>query len=348
MRKILGPVLLMLLSLFPLGSLSSENPSKPKLEKLSVSQSRHRASLSESLTHLANEVTARIQSTAIRDAAAASSQGSSYINILPFVTRENNSRTNVGLNNYSQDSFVNGTNPNANILIGLYDQQGNIAGAGNYVVRTHALTQINDVISSLNGSIGTGWLMMFSDEPFTAWASIISNSTNDPSIEMAIPIQIGKPSPFAEGLAVGYEGTRLMIPSSVKTGTYSSSLVVLNIGMSAGDFTAKLHDNNGQIVESKSISINSNGLYVNNDIRSAVNGTFGEIVIEPASDSVILMASSIVKSSSGNGAFFPAFTLPPLKNIRRWDLAGFINGRLHECSSEGHLVSGAKYALWAA
>jgi hypothetical protein len=278
-------------------------------------QKMSRNKLAARLNSLMSEVRNRIQAKGLLHSAAASSSGDSYVNIIPFVTRENNSRTNLGINNYSEHSFVNGTNPNAAVLIGLYDSQGTLDNADLYVVGTHQMVQINDVISALQGSTGTGWLMMFSDEPFTGWASVISNSTNDPSIEMAVPLQLAKPSAYIEGLADGFEGTRLLIPSSVKSATYQSSLVVLNIGTSGGNFAIKILDNTGQVLDSKSSYISTNGLYVNNDIRSSVNGTFGEIVIEPNDDALTLIANSVVRSSSGNGAFFPAYTLPPAERV---------------------------------
>jgi hypothetical protein len=263
-----------------------------------------------------------------------SSAITSYIYLIPFVTKENNYRTNLGLNNNCENSFVNGLNPSANILIGLFDQQGTLAGTGFYTVQTNQMLQLNDVITSLQGNIDTGWLILFSDEPISAWASVISNSTNDPSIEQAIPMQIVKPSAYVENLADGYFGTRLLIPSSTKTGSYQSSLVVVNIGMDAGPFTIKIYNNSGQLIDSKYISISSNGLYVNNDIRSSASGTYGQIVIEPNSDTLILAANSNVVSSSGNGAFFPAVTLPPPE---RKSMAGIWEGSLTGDSTDAQV-----------
>ncbi len=132
--------------------------------------------------------------------AANLTQGFSYLTRIPFVTAEAGTRTNIGLNNFSQLSFVKGANPAANVRLTLVDQQGHVAGQGTYVVGSNELLQINDIISALSGNVPMGWLEVLSDEPLTAWASVILNSTNDPSIE----------------LATRFGGQRLIIQSSVK------------------------------------------------------------------------------------------------------------------------------------
>jgi hypothetical protein len=108
--------------------------------------------------------------------------GYSYLTRIPFVTAETSFRTNVGLNNFSQLSFVKGANPPANVRLTLVDQQGHVAGQGTYVVRSNELLQINDIISALSGNVAMGWLEVLSDEPLTAWASVIFNTTNDPCL----------------------------------------------------------------------------------------------------------------------------------------------------------------------
>ncbi len=246
-----------------------------------------------------------------RGDAFAQTSGFSYSYVIPFVTSENNTRTNLGLNGYNQISWVKGVNPIASVRVRLFDQQGQLAGSGNYSVQPNQLVQINNIISALGGSIGTGWLEIRADEPIAAWASVIFNSTNDPSIELAIDEQIGKPTPQLEGIARGTESTRLLIDSSVKTPTFQSSLVVVNLASTGGPFSIKTYDNNGLLIETKSASINAGGMYVNNDIRSGVPGTFGPIVIEPGPGTPLrLVAESIVQSANGTGAFFPAYTLP--------------------------------------
>jgi len=226
--------------------------------------------------------------------------GYSYVTFVPFVAKDDKTRTNVGLNNFGQLSFVKGANPSANVRLILLDGLGSIIGQHDYVVKSNELVQINDVFGSLGADSGSGWLIIFSDEPLAAWASIILNSTNDPSIE----------------LATSAGGTRLMIQSSVKTGTYQSSLIINNIG-DVSDVNIKIYKNDGTLLTTKRVSIDTLGLYLDNDIRSSASGTSGPIVIEAANDSAFLIANSIVTSANGTSGFFPALALPPasLKSI---------------------------------
>ncbi len=238
----------------------------------------------------------------------ASAQGYSYFTFIPFVSRESGIRTNLGLNNFTISSVVKGVNPSANVLVLLVDQQGFVAGSKSYVVGSNQLMQINDIITDLQGEVESGWLYITSDEPLSAWASVILNSTNDPSIE----------------LSSRFGGRRLAIQSSVKTDTFLSSLVILNTG-DGGNVTIRIYDPQGQEISSKVVFIESLGLYVDADIRQSVPGTYGQIVIEAADDKPYLLASSIVKSANGTGAFFPATSLPA---VNEQSVAGVWEGSL--------------------
>jgi len=220
--------------------------------------------------------------------------GYSYFSVIPFVTTADNTRTNLGLNNFSQSSLMKGSNPTASVFVLLIDQQGFMCGEGIYEVQPNEMRQINNVISELRGDITTGWLLILSDEPLTAWASVISNSTNDPSIQ----------------LAAGSGAQRLMIQSSVKTTSLESSLIITNIGSAGGKVAVTIYDNNGRVIKSRTISVAPFGMYVEKDIRASVPQTFGQIVIEAMDEGIMLVASSIVKNADGTGAFFPATTLP--------------------------------------
>jgi hypothetical protein len=248
-------------------------------------------------------------------------EGYSFVTFIPFVTRAQNTRTNLGLNNISRDSVVKGSNPVANVHIFLVDSGGFPAGEGDYVVQSNELLQINDVMTALHGDVDTGWLLMFSDEPLEAWASVIFNDTNDPSIE------IGERSAYA----------RLLIPSTVKTDAYQSSLVLVNVGSGRGEVVIKIFDQKGTLLTSKSVFIDEFGTYVDPDIRSSVSGTFGEIIVEARNPSVFLIGSSIVKSSNGTGAFFPAVPLPPetltsVAGVWKGNLTGTLNNAQVELS----------------
>lgn len=259
--------------------------------------------------------------------------GASYVSIIPFVAGDANTRTNLGLNNFSQDSFTKGQNPSASVSIGLFDPQGNLAGSGQFTVRANELLQRNNIISELGGTITAGWLLIYSDEPLTAWASIITNANNDPAIELAIADQIYKPGAFVEST-----GTRLMIQSSVKSGTFQSSLAVVNVGAGDGNLSVKIYDNAGTLINTKTAFIRADGMYIDNDIRSNVSGSFGQIVIEVTdtnpndSQAPRLVANSFIRSSDGTSGFFPAFALPQSNTIS-------IAGRWEGTLSGGGLIS---------
>ncbi len=245
---------------------------------------------------------------------ATANDGYSFVMFIPFVTRAQNTRTNLGLNNNSKASVVKGANPAANAHVFLVDAGGFAAGEGDYVVQSSQMLQINDVITALNGDVDTGWLFILSDEPLDAWASVIFNETNDPSVQLA---ERGAYS-------------RLLIPSTAKTATYQSSLVLVNVGDDRGECLIKIFDQNGTMLASKSAFIDAFGTYVDPDVRSSVPGTFGEIVVEARSSAVFLLGSSIVKSANGTGAFFPAVPMGPenltsVAGVWRGSLTGTLN-----------------------
>jgi hypothetical protein len=268
-------------------------------------------------------------------------EGPSYVSIVPYVTSENGSRSNLGLNNYSQVSFVHGINPAAFVTVFLFDQQGNARRSGTYTIQPNELLQVNDVVNQLptvidgvlGGTVGTGWLLIFSDEPLTAWASVISNANDDPSIELAIADQIYKPAAFVEST-----GTILTIQSSAKTAKFQSSLAVVNVGSGDGHLFVDIYDQSGNLITTKEATVKESGMFLDNDIRGVAPGTFGQIVIEvtdpdPNDDKVPrLVANSLVTSTvNGTGAFFPAFALP---NPNTKAIAGIWEGTL-----EGTLIN---------
>jgi hypothetical protein len=284
---------------------------KAVVRRMVVTERLNRSSWLESLRDLRRKIQSQTQAT---------DEGTSFVVIIPYVTTENNSRTNLGLNNYSQISFAHGINPSASVFMYLFDREGNVRRSGSVVVQSNELVQINDIINELptiedpvqGGNVGTGWLLIFSDEPLTAWASVISNSNDDPSVELAIADQIYKPAAFVEST-----GTRLAVQSSAKTARFQSSLVIVNVGSDDGNLYVDIYDQLGNLIDTKTALIKKDGMFVDNDIRSAVPGTFGQIVIEVTdptpgdNKSPRLVANSIVKSTvNGTGSFFPAFALP--------------------------------------
>lgn len=255
--------------------------------------------------------------------AQVSAEGSSYVNIIPYVAADANTRTNLGLNNYSQNSLTHGPTPSTTVVIGLFDPQGGLAGSGEFTVGSNHLLQLDNIISRLGGNTNAGWLLIYSDEPLTAWASVVRNDNNDPAIELAVADQINKPLAFVEST-----GTRLMIKSSAKGATFQSSLAVVNVGSGDGNLVVKIYDNVGVLRNTKTAFLRADGMFIDNDIRSNVPGTFGQIVIEVTdanagdSNTPRLVANSFIRSTNGTSGFFPAFALPQPNTVSiagRWE-----------------------------
>ena len=252
-------------------------------------------------------------------------EGDNYVNLIPLVTREDGARTNVGLNNFSRFSVRKGANPVASVAIGLYDPSGNLDRAGIFDVRSNQMLQINDIFghrrmepASGGGAATTGWLLILSDEPITAWASVILDRvSNDPAMELAVADQIFKPAAYVESQGTPFNP--LLIQSSVKARSFKSRLAVVNIGNGAGRLRIKLFNQHGDLQRSlPPVDVRANAMFVNSDIRSTVPGTYGQIIIEvedlnPADGGVEprIIATSLVESTTGPFAgFFPAFALP--------------------------------------
>jgi len=293
-----------------------------KKQALMIGRALEQRDLTDHFTILRRKILEHAR-TRIDGDAQVSTDGSSYVSIIPYVAADANTRTNLGLNNFSSNSLTHGANPNTTVVIGLFDSQGNLSGSKELTVGSNQLLQLNNIISQLGSNIAAGWLLIYSDEPLTAWASIVRNDNDDPAIELAVADQINKPAAFVEST-----GTRLMIQSSAKLGVFQSSLAVVNVGSGDGNLVVKLYDNAGALINTKTAFLRADGIYVDNDIRSIVPGTFGQIVIEVTdanagdSNSPRLVANSFIRSTNGTSGFFPAFALPESNTISiagRWE-----------------------------
>ena len=258
--------------------------------------------------------------------------------MIPLVTNEDGARTNVGLNNFTRNSVQTVAVPEASVLILLYDPYGNLDRTGFYNVRSNQMLQINDIFShkdmepeSGRGTATTGWLHIFSDEPITAWASVIlDRMSNDPAMELAIADQIFKPLAFVE--SQGTPSNPLLIQSSVKAGSFKSRLAVVNIGVGTGRLRIKLFDRNGALQRSlPPVDVRKHAMFVSDDIRSSVPGSYGQIIIEvdypeEYDGEPVIVATSLVESNTGPFAgFFPAFAMPQPDTMA---IAGIWQGHL--------------------
>jgi hypothetical protein len=308
----------------------SDSGKRQELAIRGIRQTLEQRDLADHLAVLRRKITDHAQSGGT---AQLTSGGSSYVSIIPYVAADANTRTNLGLNNFSQSSLTHGASPSTSVAIGLFDLQGNLSGSGTFTVGSNQLSQLNNIISLLGSNIAAGWLLIYSDEPLTAWASVVRNDNNDPAIELAVADQINKPVAFVEST-----GTRLMIQSSAKLGTFQSSLAVVNVGSGDGNLFVRIYDSAGGLINTKTAFLPADGMYIDNDIRSNVAGTFGQIVIEVTdanaadSNSPRLVANSFIRSTNGTSGFFPAFALPQANTIS-------IAGRWEGTLSGGSLIS---------
>jgi hypothetical protein len=293
-----------------------------KRQELSIGRVLEQRDLTDHFAILRRKILEHARARVDGDAQV-SSDGSSYVSIIPYVAADANTRTNLGLNNFSSNSLTHGANPNTTVVIGLLDPQGKVSGNMELTVRSNQMLQLNNIISELGSTIAAGWLLIYSDEPLTAWASIVRNDNDDPAIELAVADQINKPAAFVEST-----GTRLMIQSSAKLGAFQSSLAVVNVGSGDGNLVVKIYDNAGSLINTKTAFLPADGMYIDSDIRSNVAGTFGQIVIEVTdanagdSNSPRLVANSFIRSTNGTSGFFPAFALPESNTISiagRWE-----------------------------
>jgi len=206
---------------------------------------------------------------------------------MPSVAENSRFRTNLGINNLSSTL--------ANVSVTLVDKQGMVLASKTVSVDPNGLKQINSVAQFLSeGSLGTdiqGSLYLESDQPVRAWASQIENTTNDPSLLLSKPVGT----------------TKILIPSAANVSTFSSSLVLMNLGAIPAQVSLKAYSVNGSVVGQTTtpLSIPLSGVLSFENILQTlgVANNYGPIEIT-ALNGVPLIASSRVSSTSRTGAFF--------------------------------------------
>jgi hypothetical protein len=102
-------------------------------------------------------------------------------------------------------------------------------------------------------------------------------------------------------------GTKLLVPSSARTGTFTSFLAVLNLDTQPNNVTITARRENGSVIGQISRLIPVNGRFRSIDIlgeMGAALGEFGPITVE-STNGRVLSAVSEVTSSQGPGGFFP-------------------------------------------
>ncbi len=198
-------------------------------------------------------------------------------------------RTNLGINNPSETT--------ANVDMALVDRDGIIQGVKSLDVPAGGMVQINGIINDINGDgtvkVTDGNLILESDQIISAWASEIDNQTNDPSLLLS------KKS----------GATRLLIPSAANTGSWTSSLVVQNLGSTDASISITAYTPDGQILASSQadVVVPACGVVTYENILSALGATSGYGPLEIVStNEQPLIATSRVAGNSGAGGFFEA------------------------------------------
>jgi hypothetical protein len=210
----------------------------------------------------------------------------SIVQTIPHVVDNSEIRSNLGINNI--------TDSPAMVVIRLFDKNGAQIGSGSVSVAPKGLTQINSVVRYILGKNEVanmdGYLRLESNQPIFGWASQIDNSTNDPG--------------FAVSKGLG--AVRLLIQSTANTGSFKSSLVVVNTGDTAAVVDIVSRDLGGMVTgESRGILIPAGGFFSTPNILESlgVSSSFGPVEIISTNGQPV-MATSRVYSTSGTSGFF--------------------------------------------
>ena len=206
---------------------------------------------------------------------------------MPSLVENSRFRSNLGVNNLSSTL--------ANVSITLVDKQGMVLASKTVSVDPKGLKQINSVAQFLSeGNLGNdiqGSLYLESDQPVYAWTSQIENSTNDPSLLLSKPTGT----------------TKILIPSAANTSTFSSSLVVMNLGTVPAQVALTAYSVSGAVLGQTTtpLSISPNGLLSFENILEnlGVTNNYGPVEITSLNN-VPLVASSRVSSTTKTGGFF--------------------------------------------
>jgi hypothetical protein len=208
---------------------------------------------------------------------------------VPYVLDNAALRTNLGLNNVGSGM--------ARVSIELIGQDGSrLAASPTIQIESLGMLQINQIVSYLSGSSSTsqqGYLRIRADQPILAFASLIDNASDDPSIE--------------KGLAIG--SSALLLKSATNT-NFRSTLVIVNPNEAAVAATLVAREgsaiNNGNITGTRTVQIPAHGQFVSENILQELpaSNSFGPIEIRSSSSDLPIIAVSRVYSLANNTSGF--------------------------------------------
>lgn len=188
-------------------------------------------------------------------------------------------RTNLGLNNLS--------NSNTSASVSLVGAGGNVIGTQSYALPVKGLNQIANINRDLGGAGTTGALVVSSSQPISGFASIIDNTSQDGSIEVA----------------TRSGATRLLIPSVTNFGAFRSNLVIKNISNFEASIDLTARDTSGGVIANRTtLAIPASGSFSSDDILTLLGASekFGPLEIQ-SNNGAELIANSRVYSDSAAG-----------------------------------------------
>jgi hypothetical protein len=207
---------------------------------------------------------------------------------VPFVVDNLAFRTNLGINNL-------GTTP-ATVDLLLAENNGLLVAQKSVMVPANGMKQINNVIRELEDAPGLtgreGYLILDSAENIGAWASQIDNVSLDPSME------IGREESGATN--------RILLPSSVSTSRFLTSLIVINTSGEAGTVALRARDVAGNLrLQVSSQPIAARGYFYFGDFYRAagLSDVFGPIEVE-GSAGLKLLATERIFTKEYTSAYF--------------------------------------------
>jgi hypothetical protein len=207
---------------------------------------------------------------------------------IPFVIDNLEFRTNLGINNLSGSE--------ASVELLLVDPNGLLVAQKQTTVPARGMKQINNVIRLLEeaGDVTgrEGYLILDSAANIGAWASQIDNVSLDPSLEI--------------GREERESTNRILMPSSVSTSRFLTSLIVINISANAGTVAIRARDPEGNLrllVSSQPIA--ARGYFFFGDFYRAagLSDVFGPIELE-GSEGLQLLATERIFTQENTSAYF--------------------------------------------
>ena len=216
--------------------------------------------------------------------------------IVPSVLDDAAFRTNLGLNNLGHEL--------ARVNIELIGQDGSrLAASPAIQIESLGMLQINQIVKYLSGSSSAnlqGYLRISADQPILAFASLIDNASDDPSIE--------------KGVAIG--SSNLLLKSAANT-NFRSTLVIVNPNEAAVSATVLAREgsatNNGSVTGTRTVQIPAYSQFVSENILQELgaSNSFGPIEIRSSSSALPIIAVSRVYSVANNtSGFLEAQTVP--------------------------------------